>query len=235
MRKIPCRRIHPVLFALCAAILCAGCAGVPEKKYYVLNYEPEPLHERRSEAPYPYTIRVKEFSIEQVYAKPQLVYRKSPFQLQYYFYRTWAVKPTRMVTDIVQKHLNAVNLVSHVILRFDEGASRPDFELTGNIEAIEEYDSDEVWFAHLALRLTLTRLSDNRVMYSRHFDHRKQVHVHEPEYVVRELSRIMDFILTQAIHDMDVVLAGEHGIPAGGDGGTGRQDAIPAAFGEGIE
>jgi ABC-type uncharacterized transport system auxiliary subunit len=126
-------------FTVLLSIVClSGCGNVPIKKFYIINYEPEPLKTRAYENPYPYTIRVKEFDIEEAYARPQIVYRKSPFQLQYYFFKVWAVKPIRMITDIVHKHLASSRIVSHVVKRFDEGA-RPDYELSGHIEAIEEY------------------------------------------------------------------------------------------------
>ncbi len=198
-----------IFIGLC---LCS-CGRAPTKQFYILNYEPEPMKIRSNVNPYPYTIRVKEFDIEEAYARPQLVYRKSPFQLQYYFFKAWAVKPIRMITDAVSKHLSSARLVSHIVRRFDEG-TRPDYELSGYIEAIEEYDSEDVWFAHLALRFRLTRLSDDRTLYMRRFDRRKQVHHHDPEYVIRELSQILDFIMTQAIHDLDVVLSKEFGVPS---------------------
>jgi hypothetical protein len=108
--------------------------------------------------------------------------------------------------------------VSHVVRRYDEGLA-PDFELSGLVEAIEEYDSDQLWFAHLAIRLTLTRNSDGRVMYSRQFDNRKKVFRYSPEAVVQELSAILEFIINQAGRDMNVVFAREAGmspIPASG-------------------
>ncbi|MBD3391088.1 MAG: hypothetical protein GF418_03445 [Chitinivibrionales bacterium] len=200
--------------AACALLMLSGCASAPIKQYYTMNYIPEDLPRRRKEGPYPYTIRVKKFDIEEAYARPQIVYRKSPFEMRYYFYRVWAVKPTDMITDLVEKHLSSVGLVSHVVRRFDQGSS-PDYELTGKIEAIEEYDNENVWFAHLAFRLKLTRLSDNRTMYSRRFDDRKQVFQHDPELVVRELSRIMDVRVTQAIMDIDAILAREYGLISG--------------------
>lgn len=198
-----------ILFSLSLGVI--NCGKITVKKYYILNYDPEPLATRLHNGPYPYSIRVKEFEIEQAYSKLPIVYRKSPFELQYYHYRVWAVKPTRMISDVIHKHLAATGLVGHVIRRLNEGKS-PDYEISGRIEAIEEYDSDEVWFAHLALRIQLVRTKDNRTIYLRHFDRRKQVHIHDPEYVIRELSQIMDYIMTQALHDMDVVLAKEYGI-----------------------
>ena len=198
--------------AVLVYLFIISCGKVPVKKFYVINYEPEPLRSRQFQGPYPYTIRVKEFSIEEAYSRPQLVYRKSPFELEYYYFRAWAVKPVRMITDAVDKHIASTGIVSHVVRRFDEGA-KPDYELSGHIEAIEEYDSEDVWFAHLTIRMRLTRISDGRTVYMRRFDRRKQVFQHDPEYVIRELSQILDFIMSQALHDMDVVLAKEYGVP----------------------
>jgi len=202
-----------ILAVAIVALLLAitGCGKVPVKKFYLINYDPELVKERKFDGPFPYTVRVKEFEIEQAYARPQIVYRKSPYELEYYYYRVWAVKPVRMVTDAVHKHLSASGLFSHVVRRYDEGI-KPDYELSGHIEAIEEYDSDEAWFAHIALRLKLTRMKDGRTMYLRSFDKRKRVFQHDPEYVIRELSQIMDFIMSQALRDIDVVLAKELGV-----------------------
>jgi len=205
---------YRVLFILscCAILLLAGCAAAPFKRYYMLNYVPTKLDKRIKDTPYPYTIRIKEFSIEEAYARPQIVYRKNQFELQYYFYRVWAVNPERMITDLIYKHLVVENLVSSVTRRYDEG-TRPDFEIVGNVEAIEEFDSEEVWFAHLALRIQLRRFIDGKVIYTRHFDFRKKVGENQPEYVIKEMSQIMEYIMRLLIHDLDVYLAKEMGLP----------------------
>ena len=195
--------------ALLAFIAC--CGTIPVKQYYVLNYMPTQPAGRLLASPYPFTIRLKELDIEDAYNRSQIVYRQSPFELRYYFYKLWAVKPNKMITDLIQKHLASINFVSHVIRRFDEGI-KPSYELGGVIEALEEYDSDQLWYAHLAIRLSLTRLSDGRVMYSRDFDNRKRIYQYSPDNVVREMSAILEFIMDQAVRDMDVVLNREYGL-----------------------
>ncbi|MBN1309502.1 MAG: membrane integrity-associated transporter subunit PqiC [Chitinispirillaceae bacterium] len=211
--------VHGRVFLLvvsATALLPLGCTKIQVKQYYLLNYSPSSVRDRLNPGAYPCTIRLREFDIEAAYTQPQIVYRQSPFQLRYYVYRVWAVKPQRMVTDLLHKHLLAANLVSNVVRRFDE-VNKPDYEINGIIEAIEEYDSDELWFAHIALRLNLIRLRDGRTMYSRRFDHRKRVFQHEPEYVVREMSALMEYTFTQAIHDFDAVLSAEFGTPQSPD------------------
>jgi ABC-type uncharacterized transport system auxiliary subunit len=210
-----------ILF-LCIGIsllCCPGCSSIfgkaTVKQYYVLNYvAASPDNPAVARAPYPFTVRIRDFDIEEAYARPQIVYRQNPFELLYYTSKLWAVKPNRMVTDLVRKQIISSGLVSHVVRRYDEGLD-PDFELSGLIEAIEEYDSDQLWFAHLSLRLTLTRTSDGRVMYARQFDSRKKVFRYSPEAVVQELSAILEFIMNQAIRDINLVFAKESGVSPG--------------------
>lgn len=232
------RRRRRILLLACAACAAAVCCGtIPIKQYYVLNYVPMRSTGRLLATPYPFTIRLKELDIEDAYNRSQIVYRQSPYELRYYFYKLWAVGPKKMITDLIQKHLESINFVSHIIRRYDEGL-KPNYELSGVIEALEEYDSDQLWYAHLALRLSLTRLSDGRVMYSREFDNRKRVFQYSPDNVVREMSEILEFIMDQAVHDMDAVLFREYGA-AGGNSTAGadssRQKEIEKFRGEGGE
>jgi ABC-type uncharacterized transport system auxiliary subunit len=215
-------------FAIVAIAVAVSCGTIPVKQFYVLNYVPLSPAGRLLSTPYPFTIRLKEFDIEDAYNRSQIVYRQSPFELRYYFYKLWAVKPNKMITDLVQKHL--------IIRRYDEGL-KPDYELSGNIEALEEYDSDQLWYAHLAMRLTLTRLSDGRVMYSRRFDNRKRVYQYSPDNVVREMSAILEFAMNQAVHDMDGVFSREYGTPVGPSqvADSSRQREINKFRGEGGE
>jgi ABC-type uncharacterized transport system auxiliary subunit len=174
------------------------------------------MHQRAMQTPYAAVVRLREFSIEEAYNRSQIVYRLNPYELRYYNYRLWAVKPTRMITDLAFRHLSSVNLVSGVVRRFDEGR-KPDFELSGRIEALEEYDSEDLLFAHIAIRLNLTRVSDGANIYSRLFDIRKKVYRREANFVIREMSQITEYIFTQAMADIDAKLAAEFGMAAGAE------------------
>ena len=52
-------------------------------------------------------------------------------------------------------------------------------------------------------------------MYSREFDNRKRVFQYSPDNVVREMSAILEFIMDQAVHDMDAVFSREYGAAGG--------------------
>lgn len=206
-------------------LLLYGCGTVPIKQYYELNYLPSTVSERKHHSPYPYTVRIREFDIEEAYNRPQIVYRQSPFELRYYVYRVWAVKPSRMITDLIYKHLLTADLVSSVVRRYDEGAN-PDYELSGMVEALEEYDSDELWFAHVAIRFTLKRTKDGKGVYNRRFDLRRKVMAHDIELVIREMSALIEYSISQAMQDIDVKLAEESGIAAVVDTSTNNSTII---------
>jgi ABC-type uncharacterized transport system auxiliary subunit len=195
-----------------AIVLVGGCSKPPSRQYFMLNYMPPEMAQRAMQNPYACVIRLRDFSIEEAYNRSQIVYRLNPFELRYYNYKSWAVKPTRMITDLFFKHLNSIQIASSVVRRLDEAGRRPDFEISGFIEALEEYDSDDMLFAHIALRVNMTRLSDGSTVYSRHFDLRKRVYNRGTEFVVKELSQIIEHIFSEAIADIDQRLAAEYGI-----------------------
>jgi ABC-type uncharacterized transport system auxiliary subunit len=205
------RTVLVFIFTLFVLFTIPGCGKVPLKQFYELNYLPGAIANRHFDKPYPFVLRLKEFDIEEAYNRPQIVYRQSPFELRYYVYRNWAVKPSRMITDLVYKHLLSANMISSVIRRYDEGV-KPDYELSGMIEALEEYDSDELWFAHIALRINLIHTSEGRIVYNKRFDLRKKVLEHDPELVIREMSALVEYAVTQAVQDLDTKLAEEAGV-----------------------
>lgn len=190
-------------------LLIAGCSKPIMKQYYLLNYQPDQLTNRIQDKPYPFTIRFKPFEIEKAYSKPNIVFRKSPYELEYYGYRHWAVRPKDMLTDLIYSHLESIDLVQNTVRRLDE-KGKPDYELSGTILAIEEYDSDDTWFAHLSIRMTLVRLSDGEIIYNRLFDQRKIVEMHDPLYVVRTLSELTDFFASSLMNELDQLMFDEY-------------------------
>ena len=197
-----------ILLSATILLLISSCGKIIQKQFYVLSFTPDMLVNRLNKNIYPYTVRLKPYAIEKAYGKPNIVYRTSPYELQYYGYRHWAVRPKDMITDLVYGHLNTINLVESVVKRLDQ-ERKPDYEIAGTILAIEEYDSEDIWFAHLAIRTTIVRLEDGRLVYSKLFDQRKQVVNHEPEYVVRTLSELTDIYSSQLMNDLDSLLYNE--------------------------
>jgi ABC-type uncharacterized transport system auxiliary subunit len=185
-------------------ILLLGCFGrMIETTYYQLDYVPTPK-EMLNETAYPYTVRVKDFDVAEAYRRNNIVYRQSPFKLKFYNYELWVVKPEYLVSDMLFRHLTVAKIFSEVRRSID--VEEPDFTIGGTVRALEEYDNQDEWYAHLAMNMHLLDNKTKRVLWSREWDYRKKVSNLEPIYVVLGLSEILEHINNEAIADIDSVM-----------------------------
>ena len=178
------------MLILVAGCLClTTCSSVPENHYFTMSYV---LLPHKGEAPQKTaaTVRVRQLDITPAYDTERIVYRYSPYEFQYYNFMLWAVKPQKMITDMLIRHLQHANLFANVSL--DYGDHRPDYEISGMIHAIEELDSGDEWFAHLAFSLRMTRFRGEKVVWSHDVNVKKQVYNKSPVYVVKALSELME-------------------------------------------
>jgi ABC-type uncharacterized transport system auxiliary subunit len=205
-----------VLFAgplLLAALLLAGCfAPVTDSKYYLLNYVPTPPEARLAKGAYPFSVRVRDFEVAEVYRRSNIVYRLSPYELRFYNYDIWAVKPEYMLSDMLHKHVDAARLFTSVRRSLD--MLEPDFELQGTLLALEEYDNNQDYYAHLAVGMSLVRTRDKTTVWTREWDKRDKVPLPNPEPVVRKLSSLLEMVNDEAMAAIDSVLALQAPIPA---------------------
>jgi cholesterol transport system auxiliary component len=200
-------RVFKYLPFVSGAVLLAACgffAKTQVTQYYLLDYLPTPPMERIEKGPYPYVVRVRDCSIAEAYRRSQIVYRQSANQVEFYGLHLWAVDPDRMVTDLLVKHLKAAVLFDNVTRSIENYV--PDFFLSCDIQGIEEYDSKEQWYAHMAIEYQLENAKTNQIVWKKLYDLRKNVAKQEPVYIVRELSNLVENINDRLVKEMEVVL-----------------------------
>jgi ABC-type uncharacterized transport system auxiliary subunit len=136
----------------------AGCLGgtrpAPLVKHYVLEY-PAPkavVAPAREEA-----LRVSRFSAERIYAGPEMIVRRGPYQREAYHGQRWRVSPADLVTDALRQDLRSAGLFRAVLTARDREEAR--FALEGGVETFLEQDSGTERKAALALTITLLDLS----------------------------------------------------------------------------
>jgi len=192
--------------ALAAVALLTGCffGRTVETKYYALDYIPSPTTERLKKGPYPFSVRLRDPTLAEAYKRSQIVYRQSAYQMQFYAYHLWVVDPDRMIGDLLLKHLRAARLFENASRSIE--ATRPDFQLTTDVQAIEEYDGPETWYAHLAIEYQLLDDSTGQVVWKQSYDLRKAVAQQEPVFIVRELTALLESIHNQLTADLDKYL-----------------------------
>jgi ABC-type uncharacterized transport system auxiliary subunit len=190
------------IFAIILAL--AGCFGkVADISYYQLDYVPTPKS-MTNETTHPYAVRIKDFDVAEAYRRNNIVYRQSPYKLHFYSHEQWAVRPEYLVSDMLFRHLEAARIFSEV--RRNIETDEPDFTISGVVRALEEYDNQDEWYAHLALHITLQDNKMKRIIWSREWDYRKKVSNLETVYVVRGLSELLERINNEAVADIDSIM-----------------------------
>ncbi|HNY31204.1 MAG TPA: ABC-type transport auxiliary lipoprotein family protein [Fibrobacteria bacterium] len=203
---ISLRRLLPPILA-CLSL--SGCFSGPTQdyRYYVLDYVPTTSKARLAQGPWPTSILVRNFTMGEAYLRPELVYRTSAHEMLYHWQHRWAVKPEQVVSDMSRKHLVEAKVFRTVQDQYDE--NQPAYELRGRVASLEEYVTQDRRYAHLDLRLTFVRMSDDKVLWSQNFDVRREVVGTEPVYVVRALSSLLEASMDRTIGAIDSVMARE--------------------------
>jgi cholesterol transport system auxiliary component len=195
-----------ILSAALLLSILTGCffGKTPVTRYYTLDYVPAPPQARLERGPYPFTVRLREATIAEAYRRSQIVYRQSAYQMQFYSYNLWAVDPERMVDDLLFKHLRAARLFENVT-RVAETIP-PDFQISADVRAIEEYDSPDRWYAHLAIEYQLIEEKTGQVLWKQLYDLRAPVPQQEPVFVVRELAALTSIMHDRLVEELEPVL-----------------------------
>ena len=194
------------LAAAALSLTLAGCffGRSPETKYYTLDYVPAIPAERLERGPYPFTVRLREPTIAEAYRRSQIVYRQSAYQMQFYSFHLWAVDPERMVGDLLFKHLGAARLFENITRAVE--MTPPDFQISTDVRAIEEFDAPDRWYAHLAIEYQLVDDRTGHVLWKQLYDLRKSVPQQEPVFVVRELAALLSVMHDRMVAEIEPVL-----------------------------
>lgn len=189
------------MFAFAVLATGTGCGlfgkAQQPRHYYILTVDPL---DKRESANIPGLVRVANMDTSAAYDKFQIVIRETPYQLLYSDMHVWSVKPGRMVADVVAEALREAGTFDAVTREL--GERRPDYNLHGNLTAIECYQSGDLWFVHLAFSLAFRRFTDGELLWQYDFDDRKQVPTGNFETSVRGMSELLSSALQKAVDDL---------------------------------
>lgn len=201
-----------IILSLSILILSSGCAsllsrndGKNKTSRYILEYDPPVDTTRLKSPPWQVNVWVRDFSITEPYRQNEIVYRASRYQMDVYNFELWALKPKFMISDMVFKHLRDAQVFQQVSRSIE--VENVDYVLRGEITALEEVDKDSNWFAHLAMSLYFVDNHTQKVVWARSWDEQEQLRKKEPESVVRSLSHLLENAVTEAVSDLDSLMA----------------------------
>lgn len=177
------------VIAIAALVACGGTA--PQVRYYQLAVDSPVTPPSGTQV-----IAVTALTSHSAYDDERIVYRKSPYRLDYYSYHRWSATPGVLVAGFLEQALSRTGAFKAVV-----GEASPDaaWVLGGSIAAIEEIDrTPSHWQGRIALDLTLTDPATGAVVWAQRFEETESLAIQSPEGLARALSIALDRIAIRA-------------------------------------
>ena len=183
------RIVAPVVAMSLAVTACGG--KLPDTHYYQLT-APE------SKAGGGDNLLVLDtLTTDAAYDDDRIVYRTTPFRLDYYQYQRWSSTPGLMVGNYLEQALETSGKFRAVMRELTPDAP---VVLAGRVVAIEEVDrSKTLWVGRIVLELILTDARTGEALWTRLFDETEPLRRQTPEGLAAALSIAMSRIAAQTI------------------------------------
>ncbi len=192
-----------VLTLILPILLLAGCMSVPSKRYFQILIEET---DGRSVPTIEKTLYLEPVRVDPLYDDTRIVYRVSPFEIQYYSYGYWAKRPDALFREAMAGFFakrNAFHRVTMDVLQGD-----PEILLRSNIRILEEIDNPDVWYGRLAMTLEFLDFKSGQSLLLINFDRKSQLLEKKVRALPAALSRILEEELVRATVELARVLEG---------------------------
>src|SRR5262245_37365330 len=163
--------------------LLAGCSltkPAPEIHHYALTLT---LPEVSSNTATPSLI-VSPFDARDPYGQDLMVYRSSPYRLDFYNYHRWAAVPAELVTDWTRRYLRRSGLFAKV---FPSTEGNADWILAGVIHQFDEVDHENTWEALVSIDFWLTRAGQRSPFWFQSYTATQQADKRNPEAIAEAM------------------------------------------------
>jgi len=193
--------MRTLVVVLLAVLTFAACGGNgPDTRYYQLA-EPKPVASQRGGV----ALGIEPLATDTAYDDERIVYRVTPYRLDYYNYHHWSSAPGAMIANYLEHALEHSGRFSSVTREAGAGVAAV---LGGRVIAIEEIDQSKTrWVGHITLELTLTDPTSGKLIWSEQYDETEPLAVQSPEGLARALSTALDRIATRVVPAVSVVAA----------------------------
>jgi ABC-type uncharacterized transport system auxiliary subunit len=184
-------------------LLLAGCMSVPSKRYFqILIEETDGLSVPTIER----TLYLEPVRVDPLYDDTRIVYRVSPFEIQYYSYGYWAKRPDALFREAMAGFFAKRNAFHRVTIDVLQGD--PEILLRSNIRILEEIDNPDVWYGRLAMTLEFLDFKSGQSLLLINFDRKSQLLEKKVRALPAALSRILEEELVRATVELARVLEG---------------------------
>jgi ABC-type uncharacterized transport system auxiliary subunit len=163
---------------LAVLVVVAACAGkVPDTRYYQLATPP--AQTPRGDL----VIALEPFDTDSGYDDERIVYRATPYRLDYYHYHRWSASPGVLVGKYLEQALERSGRFRAVVR---DGAP---LVLRGRVVAIEEIDqSKSRWLGRIAIELSLVDSRNGTTLWTQDFEETEPLKIQSPEGLAQAIS-----------------------------------------------
>lgn len=183
-----------VLAALAALVVACG-GKMPETRYYQLASVAPPAAESHDNAGV--SLAVAPLETDQAYDDERIVYRVTPYRLDYYNYHRWSAAPGTLVANYLERAFEHSGRFRSVVR---EGSATAPVTLGGRVVALEEVDRSRTeWLGRIVLELTLTDASSGEVLWAQQYEETEPLPAQNPEGLARALSVALKRIADRAL------------------------------------
>lgn len=187
---------------LCATLGLAACASSRQNiEYFTLSVPMPPGKDVQAEG----AVLVSRFWARDPYGQSRMIYRVSPYHLDYYNYRLWASAPPEQVQEWTARYLRSAGLFSRVATIPEAGG---DLELGGIIRRFEEVDNEaaQTWDAALSVDFWLIRRSERQTVWYGSYDVTRRAPKRNPQAVAEAMSGCLSDVLQRMTAELTPVV-----------------------------
>ncbi len=181
-----------LLAVLFEVIFLGACAGkLPETRFYQLAPAPSTQQPTGD-----VTLVVEPLATDPAYDDERIVYRTTPYRLDYYQYHRWSSPPGAMVGNYLERALEDSGKFRSVVREISADAPAV---LGGRVIAIEEVDTSKSnWRGRIVIELTLSDARTGTLLWTQQYDETEPLPSQSPEGLAKALSAAMGRIVAKA-------------------------------------
>jgi len=186
---------EPLVHVMIAAgvLFLAACAAAPEIRYFRVEY---PLPGPSANSPLPLTLGIARLTAPEPYHQERIIYRTSPYQVQYYAYDRWESPPVDMVNDRLLEQFAASGWFRRVV-PWRRGEAL-DYRLEARLRRFEELDEADGWYGLVELEYEIVD-RDGRSLLREVASQRVRAEPRNPEGTAEALSRGLRAALDEVV------------------------------------
>ena len=181
-----------ILLAALTLTACFGGSTSEPSRYYMLAVEDISMPSGNAKG----KVQVRKFTVDPAYQKANIVYRESAYDFMFYDLDLWASRPDHMITQVVAEYAVKSGLFESVEIK---GNSKPAFEISGNISAIEEVDEGSSQYARLAIEISFRKVDSGAPLFEKRYEGKEPMDKREPRFMAEATSKLLGKFMEDAL------------------------------------